>query len=200
MHARLRFDVTAGRRLAPSPSRMSRPRERGFRIRTLLSKRVSPLLANDALLARPLRSTDITPLPRYYGPVRLPAWAQPQVMFSPMPIRRATHTAHPGLPGSSVDLCARAVPNHPGKPDDCSRSFLRRRLQASSNLADWPLPLCVTRPNRVRFRYGSRARSPELRRPDHSKPRPVRFLLYEQLTGQPPLRLLDRPGFAWRTR
>ena len=100
-----------------------------------------PISYLGTLLARPLRSTGITPLPRYYGPVRLPAWAQPQVMFSPMPIRRATHTAHPGLPGSSVDLCARAVPNHPGKPDDCSRSFLHRRLRASSNLADWPLPL-----------------------------------------------------------
>ena len=33
----------------------------------------------------------------------------------------------PGLPGSSTNLSARAVPNHPGEPDDCSCPLLHRR-------------------------------------------------------------------------
>jgi hypothetical protein len=33
----------------------------------------------------------------------------------------------PGLPGSSTDLSARAVPTHPGEPDDCVCPLLRRR-------------------------------------------------------------------------
>ena len=80
--------------------------------------------------------------------------------------------AETGLPGSLTDLSTRAVPYHPGKPDECSLPLLPRRLQASSSLADWPLPLCVTRPNRVRLRYGSGVRFPELHRTDCSATAP----------------------------
>src|SRR6476619_6909718 len=73
-----------------------------------------------------------------------------------------------GLPGSSADLSTRAVPSHPGESDDCSHPLLLRRWQASGSLAPWPLPLCLTRPNRVRLRYGSRVRRTRLRRFDYS--------------------------------
>jgi len=73
-----------------------------------------------------------------------------------------------GLPGSSTDLSTRAVPSHPGESDECSHPLLLRRWQASGSLAPWPLPLCVTRPNRVRLRYGSRVRRTRLRRFDYS--------------------------------
>src|ERR1019366_4010527 len=37
-------------------------------------------------LAGSLRSTDVTPLPRYYEPRRLPTEAEPRVMPSPRPL------------------------------------------------------------------------------------------------------------------
>jgi len=73
-----------------------------------------------------------------------------------------------GLPGSSADLSTRAVPSHPGESDDCTHPLLLRRWQASGSLAPWPLSLCVTRPNRVRLRYGSRVRLTRLRSFDYS--------------------------------
>ena len=69
----------------------------------------------NASTARPLRSTGITPLPRYYGPLRLPTQPPGGYVF---PTRdEATAPAAPDLPGSSTDLSACAVPNHPGEPD-----------------------------------------------------------------------------------
>jgi hypothetical protein len=43
-----------------------------------------------------------------------------------------------------------------------------RRVLASTSWRGWPLPLSVTRLNRVRFRCGSRVRLPRLRRRDYS--------------------------------
>jgi hypothetical protein len=81
-------------------------------------------------------------------------------------------TAQPGLPGSSTDLSTRAVPLHPGKPDECQHPLLLHRWQASASPADWPLALCVTRPTQVRFRYGSRVRFSRLRRAKRSTAAP----------------------------
>ena len=36
-----------------------------------------------------------------------------------------------GLPGSSTDLSARAVPNHPGRSNGCICSFLHHQRRAS---------------------------------------------------------------------
>ena len=47
-------------------------------------------------------------------------------------------------------------------------SLLPRRYQASSSLADWPPPLSVTRPNRVRLRYGSQVCFPGFHQTDCS--------------------------------
>ena len=100
------------------------------------------------------------PLLRYYEPVRLPA-KPPQGYAFPSgvgPPHQKSETAPPGLPGSSTDLSPCAAPNHPGEPGGCSCPLLHHRRQASSRMGDWPLSLCVTRPNRVRLRYGSRVR------------------------------------------
>ena len=66
--------------------------------------------------------------------------------------------APPGLPGSSADLSPRAVSNHPGRPDECSHPLLPRRSQASPPSGGLAAFALVTRPNRVRLRYGSRVR------------------------------------------
>ena len=57
---------------------------------------------------------------------------------TPLPCR-ASHALKRG--GSSADLSLRAAPSHPGKSGDCFYPLLHRRSQASSHLADWPLPL-----------------------------------------------------------
>lgn len=51
-------------------------------------------------------------------------------------------------------------------------------------MADWPLSLCVTRPNRVRLRYGSRVHLTRLRVTDYSAPRGFGYLLNGQLQGK----------------
>jgi hypothetical protein len=109
-------------------------------------------------------------------------------------------TTLPGLPGSSTDLSTRAVPSHPGKSGGCSYPLLHRRCQASSSWADWPLPLSVTRPNRVRFRYGSRVCRPRLRPPDCSDARSVGYLLNGQFSRCTPFNTRDRPGLSWRSK
>jgi hypothetical protein len=93
------------------------------------------------------------PLLRYCRSVRLPYGAASRVMHSPRALAALPATP-PGLPGSSTDLSPCAVPNHPGEPDGCSLPLLPRRCQASSRMADWPLPLYITRPNRVHLCYG----------------------------------------------
>ena len=122
-------------------------------------------------LAGLLGSTDITPLPRYYEPIRLPARPADGYVFPPAVEARGL--IGPGLSGSSTDLSARAVPYHPGRPAGCLRSLLDRRRLASPSLAGWPPSLCVTRPNRVHLRYGSRVRSAGLRRRELLRPPPA---------------------------
>jgi hypothetical protein len=108
----------------------------------------------------------------------------------------------PGLPSrkaGSTDLSPGAVPNHPGEPDGCSLPLLPRRWQASARMADWPLSLYITRPNRVHLCYGSRVRLARLRQTDCSVPRSLGYLLNGQLTGQAPFSLQDQPGLSWRS-
>ena len=74
-------------------------------------KRISFLVDKNMCPVRPLGSTGITPLPSYYGPVRLPNRAA-NGLFLP---QRRCGWGHslPGLPGSSINLSAPAVPYHP---------------------------------------------------------------------------------------
>lgn len=57
--------------------------------------------------------------------------------------------APPGLPGPSIHLSSRALPNHPEQPDACVCSLLPHRWQASAPSEEWPL-LLVSR-GRIRF-------------------------------------------------
>ena len=125
------------------------------------------------------------PLHGYYAPVRLPIEAAPGLC---VPLGRWSlqyESTSRGLPGSWLaDLSPCAVPNHPGEPGGCSRPLLHHRLQASSRMAVWPLSRCITRPNRVRLRYGSPIRSARLRSADRSAPRWLGYLLNGQLQGR----------------
>ena len=56
-------------------------------------------------------------------------------------------------------------------------------ILASSNRADWPLSLCVTRPNQVRLHYGSLVRRARLRQQDRSHPRSLGFPFNGQFPG-----------------
>ena len=106
---------------------------RPLRSGALLAQAAHPSLDRSMTQARPLCSTGITRFP-VTGPFRLPATATLQVIDSPQVVRpRSSETrSAPGLPGSSTDLSTRALPNHPGRLDECSRSLLLRRWQASS--------------------------------------------------------------------
>ncbi len=105
----------------------------------------------------------------------------------------------PGLPGSSTDRSPRAVPNYPGEPGGCGHPLLHHRWQASSRMAAWPLSVCVTRPNRVRLRYGSRVRLRQASSGE-SLHRPLARLPVEWvITGQAPFSLQDQPGLSWHS-
>jgi hypothetical protein len=128
-----------------------------------------------------------------FAPRSLPAssllWACPtpvparlRVMSFPTPPEGCPPTGT-GLPGSSTDLSLRAVPFHPGEPSRCSHPLLPGWCQASASLADWPLSLCVTRPNRVHLRYGSQVHLARLRQLDHSSPRLLGYLANGQFPG-----------------
>src|SRR5712692_1889979 len=62
--------------------------------------------------------------------------------------------------------CALSPTTPEGPAGACS--LLPHRYQASSSLADWPPSLCVTRPNRVRLRYGSQVCFPGFHQTDCS--------------------------------
>ena len=85
---------------------------------------------------RPLRSTGVTRLPRYYEPVRLPMRPASGYVF-PESVEVITLTV-PALPGSSANLSARAALFHPGEPNGFSCSLFPRWWQASPSLAGWP--------------------------------------------------------------
>ena len=117
--------------------------------------------------SRPLRSTVVTRFPATMS--LSDSRTEPACGYAFPHTVGGSPTAWPGLPGSSTDLSTRAVPYHPGEPDDCTYPLLHRRLQASSIPEEWPLPACVTRPNRVRLRYGSRVRRTRLRARNYSQ-------------------------------
>jgi hypothetical protein len=82
----------------------------------------------------------------------------------------------------------------------CSRPLLRRRYQASSSLAHWPLSFSITRPKQVRLRCGSRVRFARLRQWNYSHSRLLSYLSNGQPTRYPPFTILDRPGLSWHTK
>jgi len=117
---------------------------------------------------RPLCSTGVTPLLRSYGPLRLPARAVPSVIDSlgPWGARTASPPCRVSQDPRLIYSCALSPTTPEGPASACS--LLPRRCQASSSLADWPPPLSVTRPNRVRLRYGSQVCLPGFHQTDCS--------------------------------
>jgi hypothetical protein len=147
------------------------------------------------------------PLPRYYEPVRLPSIAARAVIDS----RPALMTPLMGDENSiSSSRCwvsqvprlifARALsPTTPeGSPSASARCFLddtRLRL-----LWQFGRLQSVTRPKRVRLRYGSRARLARLRT-HHYWIRTLAWLPVKRATtGLGRFTQPDQPGLAWRTR
>ena len=141
---------------------------------------------------RPLGSTGITPLPRYYGPLRIPTVNARRVMDSPP---AALPSAKPfrfgfssGLPGSSADLSTRALPNHPGQSHRFLRSFIPGEWQASPSSGGWPLSF-----ERNEAESGSLSLGSRLRRPGRCLPFALRFLARTGLTPHVRLPSRDRP-------
>jgi len=99
-----------------------------------------------------------------------------QVMDSRHMLAGSAPTTRMGLPGSSADLSACAVPYHPGRPDGCTCSLLPHRRRASPLSGGLATSNSVTRPKRVRLRYGSRVRLPGLRRRGCPRTPPSRLL------------------------
>ena len=72
-----------------------------------------------------LRSTGVTPLPRYYGPLRLPAWPSPGYSF-PRPVEPPSQVVSPGRVSQVPQSICRRPPSSttPGSPTAAhARSF-----------------------------------------------------------------------------
>src|SRR5208283_567843 len=184
-----------------------------FRYGAFLTQAVSPFLDRNATEVRPLVSTGITPLPRYYGPLRLPTAADVQVIDSPHSLSCALTAS--GLPGSLADLSTRALPEHPERLGWSLCSLLPNRWQASSSPGDWPPPTTGNEAETGLLSLGLASSlsgqdlypSPKGPYPlDRPTPR-VRlpctggrsYTLNEQLTCPTPFSRIDQPGLAWRT-
>jgi hypothetical protein len=141
---------------------------------------------------RPLGSTGITPLPRYYGPLRIPTVNARRVMDSPLALflERNPFASEftSGLPGSSADLSTRALPNHPEQSHRFLRSFIPGGWQASPSLEGWPLSF-----ERNEAESGSLALGSRLRRPGRNLPFVLPFLARTGLTPHVWLPSRDRP-------
>jgi hypothetical protein len=132
-----------------------------------------PFSYSSTYLAGPLRSTAITPLPRYYEPRRLPTRAVRQVMDSLTPLDTASTRS--GLPGSWQIGGTRAVPNHPGEPNRCSCPLLPCWWQASPGFGRLAtLKLHNEAESGSRY-YRPRTRLARLRTLDYSKARSLGF-------------------------
>src|SRR5208283_6212367 len=79
-------------------------------------------------------------------------------VFPPAPGSSRLFPAPSGLPGSSADLSSHDASNHPGRSDECSHPLLQYRCQASPLSGGLATFHCITGPNRVRLRCGSRVR------------------------------------------
>ena len=100
---------------------------------------------------RPLGSTGVTPLLRYYGPLRHP------LGHSRLCIPAACWlcASQEGFPGSSADLSTRAAPNHPGRPGGCL-PVASPPVSGFILVGGLATFVFLSRPNRVHLRCGSR--------------------------------------------
>ncbi len=110
------------------------------------------------------------PLPRFYATMGLSdsrLEPRPRLLIPASACRLARHPdGSPKFPDCSFR--ARCLLS-PRRVPPVLSIIPSRRMLASPHLAGWPLSFCVTRPNRVRLRCGSRVRLPRLRRRDYSR-------------------------------
>lgn len=146
-------------------------RQAGFRFKSVCHPvRYGASVAQAGLLSfcvnmtelRPLGSTGVTPLPSYYGPLRLPTVRTGRVIDSPPVLALQRNPFVLGstsdLPGSSADLSTRALPNHPGQSHRFVRSFIPGEWQASPSSEGWPLPYKRNEAETGSLALGSRLR------------------------------------------
>ena len=163
---------------------------------------------------RPLRSTGITPLPRYYEPVRLPAAAAAALWI---PLRRCGPRGphHAGSP-RTLDSSVVARPSQSPRAARCVHPLITSAPVAGFSISgSMAAATGFTRPNRIRVRWAH-----DFARPDHPRsgarqpiyrtdpfravgypPTPDRsYMLNEQFTWLTPLSQLDKSGLPWRIR
>ena len=111
---------------------------------------------------RPLGSTGITPLPGYYGPLRIPTVNAWRVIDSPAAcsLQRNPFALEftSDLPGSSADLSTRALPNHPEQSDGFKCPLIPHQWQASPDPEGWPLLFAINEAETGSLALGSRLR------------------------------------------
>ena len=147
------------------------------------------------------------PFPRYYEPVRLPVFASQTVIDS-----RSELSAPSSGSENSISLTQRWVSQVPRLIFAYALSPLTPEGSTVANARCFPvdsrlhhlrqagrLQESVTRPIRVRFRYGSHARLARLRT-HHCWIRTLAWLPVKRATtGLGHFTQPDQPGFAWRT-
>ncbi len=122
-------------------------------------------------LAGLLGSTGITPLPGYYEPIRLPARPAGGYVFPP-PVEAATSPHR--VSQVPRPICLRAL--SPTTPEGPMAACARCSAIGGGLPPLWQVgrtSIGVTRPNRVRLRYGSRIRSAGLRYAGHPNAPPT---------------------------
>ena len=111
---------------------------------------------------RPLGSTGITPLPSYYGPLRIPTVHARRVIDSPPAISLRRNPSALGstsdLPGSLADLSTRALPYYPEQSDGFKCPLIPHKWQASPYPGGWPLLFAFNEADTGSLALGSRLR------------------------------------------
>jgi hypothetical protein len=112
-------------------------------------------LLHAEFLAGPLRSTGVTPLQRYYEPLRPPIKPRRGYLFPSLVDGTPTvHHRSNGSPRFPTCLWTPAVLSHPGEPGRCDCSLLHDRCWLHLLWQAGRSRLSVTRPNQVHLRYG----------------------------------------------
>jgi hypothetical protein len=131
---------------------------------------------------RPLGSTGITPLPGYYGPLRLPTVHAGRVIDSSSALSLRRNPFASGitsdLPGSLADLSTRALPYHPEQSDGFKCPLIPHQWQASPYPGGWPLLFGLNEAETGSLALGSRLR----RQGGHPPFRPKAYGPWDQPT------------------
>ena len=112
--------------------------------------------------AWPRRSTGITPLLHYHGPLRLPTHRHPRLLIPATP--PGYEPQHVGSPGFLDQSFATRHPLSPRQAEPVHALMTSRFVLASAFPAAWPPATCVSRPIPVQplTAYGSQLRCPQL--------------------------------------